>query len=152
MNLLPSAGSNEQLSFVERQISSKISSFKTSSSYNRHKAFLFTIASASLSAIATVAIGASKTLEINWLAMVALLASGAATVVGAWESLFANRRLWVVDGAILAALNRLKDDIDFRKSDESRQLAQDEVEEFYSRYKNIVDESEKAWASIFSGK
>jgi hypothetical protein len=61
-----------------------------------------------LSALATVAIGTFEKLGNRWLPIVAMAATGVASILGAWESLFSNRKLWRVNNAALTGLYEIK--------------------------------------------
>ena len=140
-----------QLDLLEAKIQEKIRFFHRMSGYNRRKAFFFTIAPATLSAIATVAIGISEKLSVKWTVVVALVASGAATVLGAWEGLFSNRKLWVVDGIALAEFEELQWMIDYRKRKMPAQpLTQNEIDGYNDKYISIVQKTEKAWQTIIA--
>jgi len=106
----------------------------------------FTVISTSMSALATVSIGVSEKLSVKWFLIVALIASGFATVLGAWEGMFANRKLWVVTGTTLAQLEELKWDLDYRR-EKSAPVTSDEIDAFNSRFKKITQASESAWQS-----
>src|SRR3954467_9024254 len=95
---------SDQLAALEAEIETKLGFFKSRNNYNRRMALVFTLAPAIMSAIATVSIGVSEKLSVKWFLVIALIASGSATVLGAWEGLFSNRKLWVVAGIAGAEL------------------------------------------------
>jgi hypothetical protein len=139
------------LDLLEFTVQEKIEFFRRMSKYNRGKALFFTIAPATLSATATVAIGISEKLSVKWMVIVALVASAAATVLGAWEGLFSNRKLWVVDGIALAEFEELQWTINYRKKKESTQpITQSEIDGYNDKYINIVQKTEKAWQTIIA--
>ena len=80
-----------QLEYIEQQIGKDISFFKQRRDFNRQAAFLFTIVPATLSAFATVAIGTAEKLQLQWLPILAMVATAIASIFGAWQALFANR-------------------------------------------------------------
>lgn len=47
----------------------------------------------------------------KWLAILAMIATGIASILGAWESLFSNRKLWRVNNVALTGLYELQSDI-----------------------------------------
>lgn len=141
---------SRQLVYVERKIKEDISFFTRRRGFNRTMSFLLTIIPAFLSAVATVSIGVSEKLDLKWAVVVALIASAIAAVVGAWGSFFANRKLWVANNLTLAALRELTSDIHYRKAKEAKPIKQAEVDDFYARYKQAVQEAEKLWHSIYS--
>ncbi|HEX6185812.1 MAG TPA: SLATT domain-containing protein [Pyrinomonadaceae bacterium] len=142
-SVLPGTGGpGEGLGFVEEAIQQSINFFNSRRNYNRRMALLFTIMPTSLSAIATVLIGASEKLQLKWPLIVAMTATGAATVLGAWHELFSNRKLWVANNSTLAGLYKLQWDIGFRK-EKTAPLTQTEVDAFYARFQQIQDDAEQ---------
>jgi hypothetical protein len=71
---------NPQLTTLENKIQEQINAFKSRSRANRKIALGFTIVTTSMSALATVSIGVSEKLSVKWFLIVALIASGFATV------------------------------------------------------------------------
>jgi hypothetical protein len=139
---------SDQLTALEAEIATKLGFFKSRNAYNRRKAFIFTIAPAMMSAIATVSIGVSEKLSVKWFLVIALIASGSATVLGAWEGLFSNRKLWVVAGMASAELEELKWDIDYRKNNTGTVITQGEIDAFNDRFKKIIQKAESGWQTI----
>jgi len=90
-------------------------------------------------------------LGLGWFRALALVASAAATVIGAWESFFGNRKLWNLNNATIADIYELKTDIAFRQADLTEPISKDEVEEFYNRYKKITRNAEEALSVARSG-
>lgn len=144
--------SNEtQLDFVEKKIGEWFRFFSNKRDYNRNKVFIFTIVPASLSALTTVSIGVSEKMDLGWLIVVALISSGIATVLGAWESLFSNRKLWVVNNATLAELEELQLNIEYRKRNTAA-ITQNEIDNYYKKLIQIKTKAEKALQSAYSAK
>jgi hypothetical protein len=137
--------SDNQLTAVEAQIETKLGFFNSRTRYNRRMALIFTLAPAIMSAIATVSIGVSEQLSVKWFLVIALIASGSATVLGAWEGLFANRKMWVIAGIASAELEELKWDIDYRKKNTAAVITSNEIDAFNDRFKKIIQKTENAW-------
>src|SRR5258708_4606669 len=110
------AETNRQLAFIVDELEKSLGFFYRKRNYNRIVTSLFIAGGASLSAIATIALGASRMTQVTWLAVVALVASGLATVVVALEALFAHRRLWSINNVALAELEKLKRDLEYRRA------------------------------------
>ncbi|MDP9194072.1 MAG: SLATT domain-containing protein [Acidobacteriota bacterium] len=91
---------NLQLEYIKQQLDHEIALYTMRKHFNRKAAFAFTVVPATLAAFATVAIGASEKLGNQWLPILAMVATGIASILGAWESLFANRRLWRVNNVV----------------------------------------------------
>src|SRR5438067_1858643 len=103
-----------KLEHICKETDAQIRFFTTKRNQNRARVLGFGIGSASLSAVATVAIGGTKLLSLEWLPIVALVASAIATVIGVWEAVFAYRRLWSINNVALAGLYKLKRAMDYK--------------------------------------
>jgi hypothetical protein len=139
-----------QLDYVEQEIAEAIAFFERRRNFNRKAAFRFTIVPAALSAFATVAIGAQEKLGIKELPILAMIATGIASVLGAWQSLFANRKLWLANNATLAGLFELKWDIDYRKADATSPVTKLEIDDYFKRLKAIRNAAEDALQRAYS--
>ena len=138
-----------QLDFVEKRIKEDIEFFTNRRNYNRKMAFRFSIFPAILSTIATIAIGVQDKFNLLWLPVVALVASGIASVLGAWQSLFANRTLWATNNSTLADLYKLQWDIEYRKADQDSPIKKEETDAYYERLSRIHDEAEDALQQVY---
>lgn len=140
---------NNQLTEVEDNVAVKIGFFNGKNVTNRRMALIFTLAPAILSAIATVSIGVSERLSVKWFIIIALIASASATVLGAWEALFSNRKMWIVAGIALAELAELQSDINYRKKNAAA-ITQAETDDYHERLKKISQKAENSWQSVMS--
>src|SRR5258708_32471348 len=86
------AETNRQLAFIVDELEKSLEFFRRKRNYNRIVTSLFIASGASLSAIATIALGASRLTQVTWLALLALTASRLATVVAPLETLSARPR------------------------------------------------------------
>ena len=134
-----------QLEYVKQQIDNEILLYTKRKHFNRRAAFAFTVIPASLAAFATVAIGAADKLQLAWLPVLAMIATGIASVLGAWEALFANRKLWRVNNVALTGLYAVKSDIEFRELDTSRPISSTEVDVFFARLTAVRKEGEASY-------
>lgn len=133
-----------QLEYVKQQVAHEIGLYTKRKYFNRKAAFLFTVVPATLAALATVFIGASEQLGNDWLPLLAMVATGTASVLGAWEALFANRKLWRVNNVALTDLYELKSDIEYREMGTDA-IAQGETDQYFERLKAIRAEGEKSY-------
>ena len=141
----------EQLDHVRSSIQKHIDFFRNKRNYNRRMAQAFVLSAAGLSAVSTVAIGVSEALDIGWIVLVALVASGLATVVGAWEALLAHKRLWAINNATLAELEGLKREIDYRSAS-PEPVDQAEVDDFFARFNKAIEEADDVWVKTYAAK
>ena len=93
----------------------------------------------------SVSIGASEKLGNQWLPILAMIATGIASILGAWESLFSNRKLWRVNNVALTSLYELKSDIEYREKASDRQITQQETDEYFARLKAVRKEGELSY-------
>lgn len=139
-----------QLDYVEQQISEDIVFFERRRDFNRKAAFRFTIVPAALSAFATVAIGIEDKLHLSWLLIPAIIATGISSVLGAWQSLFANRKLWIANNVTLAGLYDLKWDNEYRKGDDTSPISKLEIDDYFNRLKTVRNTAEEALQRAYS--
>jgi hypothetical protein len=118
--------------------------------FNRQMAFLFTIVPIALSALAVIAIGTAEKLHMQWLPILAMTATGIAAVLGAWQSLFANRKLWRANNATLASLSDLRWDIEYCTADATNYITKAEIDDYFQRLKAIRNAAEEALSRAYS--
>lgn len=136
---------NPQLTYVTEQIKYEIDLYTKRKKFNRKAAFAFTVIPASLAAFATVAIGASERLDRPWLPIFAMIATGAASVLGAWEALFSNRKLWRINNVALTSLYKLKSEIEYREKAAGRSITEQETDQYFARLLEIRKEGEQSY-------
>jgi hypothetical protein len=140
-----------KLDYVRQEVDRAHAAFWRRRAYNRARVLWLSLASASLSALATVAIGATKMLSLEWLQLVALVATAVATVVGVWESVFAYRKLWSINNVAMADLDRIKRLIDYRTS-ASEGVTEVEVDEFFKQFDQVMTSADRAWVDTYTSK
>jgi hypothetical protein len=136
---------NPQLEYVKQQVDYEIDQYTQRKRFNRSRAVMFTVVPATLAALATVSIGTSQKVGKSWLPIVAMIATGIASILGAWESLFSNRKLWRVNNVALTGLYELKSDIEYREKATDRPITQEETDQYFSRLKVVRKEGELAY-------
>ena len=136
---------NPQLDYVKEKMEKEIKDYTQRRHLNRNAAFAFTVVPATLAALATISIGASEKLGNTWLPILAMIATGIASILGAWESLFSNRKLWRVNNVALAGLYALKFDIEYREKDTQKPITQAETDQFFAVLKHVQKEGEDSY-------
>jgi|ERR1043165_730658 hypothetical protein len=136
---------NPQLEYVKQQVDYEIDLYTKRKHYNRKAAFAFTVVPATLAALATVSIGASEKLGNKWLPILAMISTGIASILGAWEALFSNRKLWRINNAALTGLYELKSDIEYREKAADKPITQEETDQYFARLKTIRKEGEQSY-------
>jgi hypothetical protein len=56
-----------------------------------------------------------RSLATKWLPILAMVATGIASILGAWESRLSNRKLWRVNNVALTSLYEIRSDIAYRE-------------------------------------
>lgn len=140
-----------KLDYVRQEVDRSREFFATKRNENRAWVLWLSVTSVSLSALATVAIGATKMLSLEWLQVVALLATSIATVVGVWESVFAYRKLWNLNNVAMADLDRLRRLIDYRISD-GTPVVDIEADKFFEEFNRILTSIDRAWIETYASK
>ncbi|MDY7092389.1 MAG: DUF4231 domain-containing protein [Acidobacteriota bacterium] len=136
---------NAQLGYVEEQVNREIDLYTKRKRFNRKAAFLFTVVPATLAALATVFIGASEILDSRWLPILAMVATGAASILSTWEALFANKKLWRVNNRALTDLYELKSDMEYRMKAQDSPLELREADEYFERLKRVRAKGERGY-------
>lgn len=139
-----------QLDFVIGEVAREIIFFRKKRNYNRTMSLLFICSAAVLSALATVALGASKMVNRPGLEVIALISTGLATVIGGIAAVMSHRKLWHINNVALAALSKLEWDIQFRLANEKQTIYQAEVEDFYTRFIEIIEQADKSWVATYA--
>ena len=140
-----------KLEYIREQMEGQIRFFTGKRNENRVRVLGFGVASASLSALATVAIGATKILSLEWLPIIALVSSAVATVVAVWEAVFAYRKLWNINNVALADLYKLKRFIDYKLAG-TDELSEDEVDKLFHELDRVLTDADKAWVETYATK
>ena len=123
--------------------------FEQKRDQNRLRVLSFSLATVTLSALATVAIGATKLLSMESLQIVALVATAGATIVGVWENVFAYRKLWSLNNTALAGLDALQRRMAYRMSS-TEPVAEAEADAFFKEYDQLVFSVDKAWVDTYA--
>ncbi|MBR9911516.1 MAG: DUF4231 domain-containing protein [Gammaproteobacteria bacterium] len=136
---------NPQLEYVKDQVSYEIGLYTARKHFNRRAALLFTVVPATLAAAATVFIGASEMVGTKWLPILAMIATGLASILGAWEALFSNRKLWRINNVALTTLYEIKSDIEYRERAVEKPIQQEEIDAYYQRLRAVRAQGEESY-------
>jgi len=139
------------LDHVLSKIDDSKSFFFKKRNYNRSRVLLLSVASVTLSAIATLSIAATRMLGQEWLQLVALVATSSATVIGVWESVFAYRKLWSMTNVAMKDLDRLKRQIEYRLSIGTA-VSQSEVDKYFEEFDRILFDIDTEWVKTYASK
>jgi hypothetical protein len=140
-----------KLEHICKETDAQIRFFTKKRNQNRARVLGFGIGSASLSSVATVAIGATKLLSLEWLPIVALVASAIATVIGVWEAVFAYRRLWSINNVALAGLYKLQRAISYKLAGNG-QIPDAQLDQYFEELDKILTDADAEWVKTYATK
>jgi len=103
-----------------------------------------------ISALTTVLIGLSSYLSnfALYFNIAALITSATVTVIQAWDKLFNHKRLWIIQSEVINRLKELNEDLAHLEA--SDKLGQNEANECYERYKEIMRKWNSDWKELRS--
>jgi hypothetical protein len=77
-----------------------------------------------------------------------LLASASTTVILAWDGIFHHKKLWISAVGTLNELRSLETDIKHVQTAEQEGSNQEQVNQLYSRFKEILNSTNVRWQNI----
>jgi hypothetical protein len=140
--------STSKFEYLQNELSARIAGAQGRENYYRSRAVFVTLAGASLSAVTTVLISVSQTYRQEWVGTLALIVSALVSFLTAYEGFMRNRPLWVQANTTLMQFFELRSDISYRLAGSERELTEAELDKFYARYKEILDQTNRQWESI----
>jgi hypothetical protein len=141
----------KKLEYILDKLSQERNAFWRRRNYNRKIAWVYALAAMLLSATSTVVLGMGKIIDIPSLQVVALVASGLATVVAATEAVFSHRKLWHLNNIAMAALDKLDRQLQVRMAD-SKVIISSEIDTFFTRLDEILSDIDQKWVDTYAVK
>ncbi len=140
----------ESLAYLQEQLQHEIKSFDGSRQWYRSAYFWFTLSGASLSAITTVLIGAGPLVgdSHHALALLALICSGATTILAAYEGFLKSKDFWLHKTDAWMQLITLNSQIDYALAKGPTPLPQAEIDDFYGRFEQVLFEEHEGWKRL----
>ena len=138
----------ETLNLLEKELTEQIAGFDNSRQFYRHQQFTFTVATAALSASTTIFIGVGQILAQKWISILSLVCSAGITVLAAWDQFLRSRELWIQKTDTWMALQSLDADIKYTKAKLGDALSQDQIDEFYARFDQILTSEHESWKKV----
>ena len=143
-------GEAELLGTIENKLQHGIENVRGSRDYYRRGSQTQTVGLAVLSATTTLLIGLNEIYKQSILVAFSLATAGLTTVVAAWASWFAFRKLWVNNTVALNRLWELRDRIDYDKA-EMGQPTQEQLNQYQSRLQQIFNDLNDTWFQVRQG-
>jgi len=143
-------GEAELLQTIEEKLQHGIENVRGSRNYYRRGSQIQTVSLAVLSATTTLLIGLNEIYKQSTLVAFSLATAGLTTVVAAWSSWFAFRKLWVNNTVALTRLWELRDRIDYDKA-QMGQPPQEKLIEYQNRLQQIFNSLNDTWVQARQG-
>jgi hypothetical protein len=140
-------GEVELLQTIEDKLQHGIKNVRKSRDYYRRGSQIQTASLAALSAATTLLIGLNEIYKQPTLVAFSLATAGLTTVMAAWSSWFAFRKLWVNNTVALTRLWELRDRIDYDKA-QMGQPPQEKLIEYQNRLQQIFNNLNDTWVQV----
>jgi len=145
------------IDILEQDVKDRITSFRKRTDGNKKKAARVVILSSFISALTTILIGISSIVSSDnpefskFLNILALITSSSLPILLSWDTFFNHKKLWVQYTDTLTKLYDLEADLKhLRKNSEDKkmEIEQKMVNEFYMRYKDILQNTNQSWIGM----
>lgn len=136
--------SSHQLDYLKEEIEKNITAFKSSRNFYRKSAFYAYISSSFLAGITTVILGLNLEGYDLLIKRISLVITSLITFISAINAFYSPKELWLSYNKGLNQLYELKLDINFYQNGNTA-ADQSKIDEFKSRFQNIMDEMNKSW-------
>ncbi|WP_144734751.1 SLATT domain-containing protein [Acinetobacter oleivorans] len=134
---------------LKEDIAYEIKVTKANRQNDRSKSTFISLYSGLISALTTFCIGLNPYVSGKYTAYLtgfSLFISASLTFVLAWNKLFNHKSLWINSAIKLSELYELNTDI--RHSESSKSIDQNLLNNFYKRYKTIMNDANIRWLKI----
>ena len=139
-----------KLNFIKDKLTTQINSFDRKREDNKKKSFFLHMMVTVLSALTTIVLGLKIEVipyQEHYAQNIALVLAGVITVMGAYNSFFNHKKLWVNFTQIRNNLYELKLDIDYYEQGNDS-LEMNKIDDFKNRFQQIMDESNQQWSEL----
>jgi hypothetical protein len=144
----PATGAAAALASTLAEIERILPGVDVRSRHYKRMFFAYTIATASLSALTTVLIGAGQIYEVRWPAVAALATSGLLTVAVAVTANFRYRDMWVHKNTILSELKEVQSRLVLARTLGGAAASEAVVRALYEQYQDTMRRSNDRWKGI----
>jgi hypothetical protein len=134
---------------LKKELENRINAVRSWRDDDKRKSTFVAVYLGLVSAITTVSIGIVAFLPEAYkiFGIISLFSSASVTVVAAWDGLFHHKKLWIHYAMTYNEFRDLERDIRHAEKSPSA-VTQDQTNEFYSRFNQIVKDDNKRWYGI----
>ena len=140
----------KQLDYLQEQIQLAIAKFKKKADQNKHRAYTVSIASASLGALVTIALGLQLPEQATLLKNFALICGALIAIVNTVQGVFAYRDLWLKQKGTLLQFYSLRNQIEFYQAglEDTDEINPERVAQLFEAYQRIWQEDSAEWLRL----
>ncbi len=140
----------KQLDYLQEQIQLGIDKFKKKADLNKRRAYTISLASASLGALITIALGLQLPEQATLLKNFALICGALIAIVNTVQSVFAYRDLWLKQKGTLLQFYSLRNQIEFYKAglEGGDEVSPEQVARLFEAYQRIWQEDSAEWLRL----
>jgi hypothetical protein len=138
----------ETLEYLENELKAQIAGFDDSRRFYRNAQYHLTVATATISALTTVLIGAGRIVAADWWFLVPLVFSASITVASAYEAFLRPRELYIQKTDAWMMLRNLDASIKYAKAKSSGTPPQAVIDDFFKRLEQILMDEHHLWMTI----
>ncbi len=142
---------NASIEILNQDVSSQIENVRRKVARDKRKATNVAVYVGVVSAITTVSIGIVGFLPTDYekvFGILSLVASASTTVIAAWDGIFHHKKLWINAVGTLNELHSLERDIKHVQAAGPESSNQDQINQLYSRFKEILNSTNERWQKI----
>ncbi len=140
----------KQLDYLQEQIQLSIAKLKKKADQNKRRTYTISVASASLGALVTIALGLQLPEQAALFKNFALICGALIAIVNTIQSVFAFRDLWLKQKGTLLQFYSLRNQIEFYKAglEETDEISPERVTQLFQAYQLIWQEDSTEWLRL----
>lgn len=141
---------NRKINFLKERTDKRINSFKERRNENRSNSIRIKLLSFSIASLTTIFLGLNglNTSSKVVLQNVAFTFSAITALLTAWDTFFNYRGLWIRYTVTLNELYDLKDDIEYLRTNEIKDIRTQDLDQLYQQYQRILNENNTTWIDL----
>lgn len=137
----------EKTNYLLTSLNTQIASFQNKRRHNRNLALGISLTTVSLGAMTTILLGVKDVGDEVILKNIALVLSACVTIVGAVDSLFHHRALWIRYTETVTSLYSIKSDLEYAIATRATTLTAEQVDRAYQRFQEVLRLTNQWWSA-----